>query len=535
MRLNIRIKVLLILVATSIAFAVFLASNIWQANSNKEKLAQVTDIQFPILLLTQTARSDLQKINDQLELAATIADSEQVKQADKTKAKFDRTLQEITQLMTKDSQDIETMMHSVNHFFKQAREITIGIIDDSINMSEIAKLVTDKNMAFTTVQQSMTAFYDKRNTLLSQTISNTNEAAAFSLKIDMIIVVITLGLLSVIAIPIATSISHKLHMVTSSLKAMSTGSGDLTQRIEKTCDDEIGELVDSFNNFISKLQHTIREVVTNAEPLSQIAHELNAIANLASEQMTHQRHASEQASRTVNDMHINIQSVAENTEAAADEAVLADNKVKTGQSVVNTTKSTISKLANDIESASGIVSQLEADTEAVGMILDVIRGIAEQTNLLALNAAIEAARAGEQGRGFAVVADEVRSLASKTQQSTQEINNLITQLQHNAEKATTSMSVSTEQARESVRSVDNVSEQFQFIAHSMATIKSVSQQVSNSIAGERALAEKIVTHVKAVDDIAAKAEKRSEKLNRSSSSLSTQAEQLQKITHLFNV
>ena len=535
MQFSIQKKILLILVAANIAFIIYLTANIWSVTANRAKLNQVSNQQFPMLLLAQLADSKLEKINDQLQLAATTGDEEQIQLADQTKTEFDNTINRIEALSTKEIDNLNDMTNKISTFFKLARDIAKSMVEGTADLSNVRNLVTKKNTAYKEAQKTLNGFYEAQNDQLKKTIKEANDTAKFSLILGIIIAITTLIILSTIAIPIALSISNKLEAVTSSLRDISQGSGDLKKRIEKTSNDEIGKLIDAFNNFIAKLQNTIGEVVATADPLSEIALELNNIANSASTQMSSQRRASEDASHAVNDMHVNIKFVAENTETASNEAMLADEKVNTGQNVVNETKSTISKLATDIEAAATIVSQLESDSGSVGMILDVIRGIAEQTNLLALNAAIEAARAGEQGRGFAVVADEVRSLASKTQQSTEEINSLITQLQHNASKATSSMAISTEQARESVRSVDNVSEQFQFIANSMSNIKDISKQVSQSITDEKALTEKIVQHVKAVDQIAVRAEERTNALTNSSKSLTEKADQLKRITHLFNV
>lgn len=535
MQFSIQKKILLILVAANIAFIIYLAANTWSVIANRTKLNQVSNQQFPMLLLAQSAESQLNKINDQLQLAVTTGDNEQIQLADKTKIEFDDTVNNIKTLSSETLTNLNDMADKVDVFFKQARNIAKGMVEGTANLSNLSNLVRKKNTAYEHAQTALGNFYKTQDTQLKKTIKEANDTAKFSLTLGVIIAIITFIILSIIAIPIALSISNKLEDVTSSLRDISQGSGDLKRRIKKTSNDEIGNLIDAFNNFIAKLQKTISEVVSTADPLSEIAFELNAIANSANDQMSSQRRASEDASHAVNDMHVNIKFVAENTETAANEAMLADDKVNTGQNVVNDTKLTISKLAIDIETASSIVSQLESDSGSVGMILDVIRGIAEQTNLLALNAAIEAARAGEQGRGFAVVADEVRSLASKTQQSTEEINSLITQLQHNASKATSSMAISTEQARESVRSVDNVSEQFQFIANAMGNIKAISKQVSQSIENEKTLAEKIVKHVQVVDQIAARAEERTHALTNSSKSLTAKADQLKHITHLFNV
>jgi methyl-accepting chemotaxis protein len=182
-----------------------------------------------------------------------------------------------------------------------------------------------------------------------------------------------------------------------------------------------------------------------------------------------------------------VQDVADSVEESAADAEKADKESNIGRQIVGETMISIEALASDIEAASEVISKLQQDSDSIGTVLDVIRGIAEQTNLLALNAAIEAARAGEQGRGFAVVADEVRTLASRTQESTQEIHDMIERLQSGSREAVTVMDKGRLQAHESVETAGNAHESLATITTAVGTIKDASQQIAKASSEQRVM------------------------------------------------
>lgn len=395
------------------------------------------------------------------------------------------------------------------------------MVEGTADFKNIGTKVSQKEERYKKISDTLANLKNTQENELKAIILKADESSRTALQLGIGIGVATIVLLSLVSFPIAKSIRYQLNFVTESLQEMSQGSGDLRKRIPQESDDEIGKLINAFNSFLEKLHTIIGEVIKTADPLSDIATELNNIVTQLHQHMGEQRSASNGSSQAAYEVNDNIGIASKNTEAATNEAILANEKVSEGKDIVNRTAENIEKLASDMESASNAVSQLEADTGAVGMILDVIRGIAEQTNLLALNAAIEAARAGEQGRGFAVVADEVRSLASKTQNSTEEINTLIAQLQQNSTKAVSSMQTGTQQALDCVTEARQASEQFLSIANSMANIQDVSAQVFNAVESQKDLAQKILQHTELVDSIAKQTDQQTESLAHSSQALTT--------------
>ncbi|MBJ2146527.1 methyl-accepting chemotaxis protein [Vibrio sp. IB15] len=239
---------------------------------------------------------------------------------------------------------------------------------------------------------------------------------------------------------LANSITQPIKLLAKRFSDLGEGDGDLAQRIEVKGNDEIAQLSKGFNGFIEKIHESMKEVCSTSQALQVAAESVSNKAHITHDNSQEQRDQTLQVVAAINQMGMTISEIASNAATAAETATQASGNTEVGRSVVNKAKDAISRLAQDIESTGQVVEQLASTTQDIGSILGVIRDISEQTNLLALNAAIEAARAGEQGRGFAVVADEVRNLASRTADSTEEIQKMINQLQSDAKDAVTAMS-----------------------------------------------------------------------------------------------
>ena len=283
-------------------------------------------------------------------------------------------------------------------------------------------------------------------------LTNLEKEFAHLRNLILVFCLVSIVLVVLLIYVIGGSIVKPVQEVTERMKDISQGEGDLTRSLPETGQDEVTRLARYFNEYTDKMRQSLLGIRENINALTQQAELVEASSQNSNTQAATQNENMLQVAAAMEEMTTQINEVSHNADSAEKSTSSAQGNVQNGALVVDSTVQDIRSLTSDIESVSNVVTELAAQTDSIGAVLDVIRGIAEQTNLLALNAAIEAARAGEQGRGFAVVADEVRTLASRTGQSTDEIQAMIEKLQSNAKNAVDAVKVS--QAASS-KTVDN--------------------------------------------------------------------------------
>lgn len=311
------------------------------------------------------------------------------------------------------------------------------------------------------------------------------------------------------------------------------GEGDLSHRLPVEGNDENAMLARYFNDFLDRLHDNLGALNNTADPLASVSADLANLTMKTSQISQSQSSATEQVTSVVEDMVSSVKEVSSNANLAADAAQEADIAAKQGRGIVTDTVTSINSLAEEVGRASQVITQLEVDTANVGSILDVIKGIAEQTNLLALNAAIEAARAGEQGRGFAVVADEVRTLASRTQDSTQEIQAVIEQLQTAARSAVGVMSSSQERAQSSVEQAAKTDESLQAITKKVEYITSINHQIAQTTESQEQAAQSIRQNVVGIRDNSELAQASMQNVENASHALSDISRTVQHVAQQF--
>ncbi len=310
---------------------------------------------------------------------------------------------------------------------------------------------------------------------------------------------------------------------------------DLTLQLDEGSKGEVGELARAFNRFSGRLRSFMGDVASASGQLAGSADQLNDITHTTTDAVQAQQAETQQVATAMEEMTATVAEVAQSAEAAAHAANAATEETQRGERVVSSSRENISRLATDTGDTADIIKQLEKDSDAIGSILDVIRGIAEQTNLLALNAAIEAARAGEQGRGFAVVADEVRTLAQRTQKSTAEIQEMIEKLQSGAKNAVGAMNRGTDQALESVTQAEKASEALAAIADAINTINGMNTQIATASVEQSSVAEEVNRNISNIHHSSHQTADGAVELGSASNELKTLATQLQSLVGTYKV
>lgn len=317
----------------------------------------------------------------------------------------------------------------------------------------------------------------------------------------VLISVIGLIITSVLTSIVVSKGIQPLQHVAASLKDVAAGGGDLTARLKVESQDEVGEVAAAFNEFMDKLHPLMQDIHRSATTVQTVSQSLNTQTSQASGQMQDHCLETDKVVTAVTQMSMTAKEVASNTNATAQAIEDANSQVTEAQREVEQAIEGITELVMEIDSTSDAISELSLQTEKITKVLDVIGEIAEQTNLLALNAAIEAARAGEQGRGFAVVADEVRSLASRTQNSTHEIGDMLKQLQNGVSRAVSTMSVSQKRGVKTAEESALIQQSLSGVHHSIGTIRDMGIQTASAAEEQSAVAEDINQNLVAIQQI----------------------------------
>jgi len=329
-----------------------------------------------------------------------------------------------------------------------------------------------------------------------------------------------------------TAISKPMQVFQSTIEAIERES-DLRKRMTVTTGDEIGHTADAINKMLSRFESIIVEVQSATNRLTTSTRETTQRMTVTGQDIDRQQHETDQVSSAITELSHSVQSVAESATQAATAARLANNSAHQGQAVVNSSELSIQDVAKELRVAGESIHRVASDTENIDRVLEVIRGVSEQTNLLALNAAIEAARAGEAGRGFAVVADEVRVLAQRTRDSTQEIQAMIERLQSGGRTAVNEMEHGVHQAESAVEQASNTRHAFEDIIHAVQSINDLNTQIASAAEQQAHVTASIERNAVNIHDATAKAVDAAHQTIQSCEQLLELAQHLQKVVGQF--
>jgi methyl-accepting chemotaxis protein len=364
----------------------------------------------------------------------------------------------------------------------------------------------------------------------NEVVAHTKFVDLVAYSVFFVVLIIAIGF----AIFVSRSILSGINQLNETMKRVSE-TQDLSLSVSTNSNDEVGEMANSFNDMLGKFRNLITAVNLSVDTVHEATDSLSKNIHLANSGVDSQIQQTDMVATAVTEMVATVDEIANNTNAAASKAEATNNNAISGKEGVTQTIAKIDELSEKLRESENIVHELAKDSDTIGSVLDVIRGIAEQTNLLALNAAIEAARAGEQGRGFAVVADEVRTLASRTQDSTQEIETIISSLQGRTKEIVSHMAICRTQGKDSADQASSAGKMLEEITQDVSTIMEMNTAIASAIQEQSTVASEVNKHVVEIRDVAEQAGQISNQNAQMSEELSQQAAVLNKEVSQFKV
>ncbi|QUM83383.1 methyl-accepting chemotaxis protein [Moritella sp. 28] len=479
-QLKIKHKIGILSAVVVVSFLTYLFANILVVKENKERLSQLSAIYYPVLEAATISNSKIAELTQAIETSVTIGDEDMLLSADDVYVDLIAQLDLINSIHPDKNRELLLIKNEAAEYYKSAKYLANGLISGTISIDSLSVLAESNSLKLEKLLAELDQFKQDSQSDFTALIDTSLESSDRSRNKGILLGVGVIILVLAVCYWLTVSITGSIRKVSDSLKEIAQGDGDLTIRIDYTNKDEIGDLVHWFNQFLNKLHGSISETIQSIDSLSQVSTQLATSSCTSKSRIQEQSKSIDQVSRSMNEMFDTVRHIADYASNASLEANSANKEAETGTVVVEKTIEAIHDLANEVKTASKVIDELDSHTSNVGVILDTIRGIADQTNLLALNAAIEAARAGEQGRGFAVVADEVRTLASRTQDSTQEIQQVLEELQRASRGAVEAMQRGMSKAEMGVEQSSSASDSLSSISGKVDAINVVNEQIASA-------------------------------------------------------
>ena len=533
--LSLKSKILLPGLLGATGFAMCLALNYFVAISNADKLQTAQENYASSLQRIGDNIAHLTAIKQNLVLSASTGDAALVDKAERLSAEMHENFNAIGEL----SPDSRARAMSMDALFSDYQKLALpfarGMLDGSADLSHAQEVSKQMGDALKALDEQLHTFQKTTHATFLEEVKVINAATHRALVLGVVVGLLSVAVLGALAWWVGRMVADNLRNVAMSLQEIAHGEADLTRRLMSAGKDEVGELVHWFNTFLGKLQSIIYDVAGGTTQLAAAAEQMSAVVQQAKTGASHQQGETSQLATSITEMASTVEGVAENAARAAEAATQANAEAISGKKVVDETIETIKALVSEVERGAEALHKLELESNSIGKVLDVIRGIADQTNLLALNAAIEAARAGEQGRGFAVVADEVRTLAQRSAQSTRDIQVMIERLQSGARDAVAVMQSGQTRAQQSTHQAAQAGAALELIAAKITGINDMNNQIAVAAEEQSTVAEAINLGIHRISAVAHEAAAGANQTASASDEVAHIATSLQKLVAQFKV
>jgi len=533
-KLPIFYKILAILAIAILSFIVNLIININAISTNQRLLNTIENTTIHLVNLTSENVTRWQRIDEMYSQSVSFGDEDLVEQAEVLFGSLSENFTRISSLDNEFSK-INMILKDSKRYNQISRDISLAFINEEIDFQAAKPKIEEKTQLFELVEKNLKQDKERASSLftalIKKTISNANDSRDLSIILGISLLIV----MSFLSVIIARSVSQSVVIIDSSLQELALGGGDLTNTIHVVSQDELGSVAQNFNAFTQFLRSIVKEVIDTVPPLTRSAEQLTEKVRDVNENVQEQADVAEVTKQSMIEMQHSVTDIAKSASEAATAADEGESEVNLGMKNVQRSLSVSTALAGEISNASNVIDQLARDSQNMNKILDVINGIAEQTNLLALNAAIEAARAGEQGRGFAVVADEVRNLASRTALSTTEIRGLLDKLISAADKSVMTMELASEKAENNEKISLEVDKSLTKIKDQIGHISSMNSQIATATEEQSSVAEVVVNNIEQMHGSFGATQCSIEEIGQVALMLDTNSAQLQETTSKFKV
>ncbi|WP_409423572.1 methyl-accepting chemotaxis protein [Pseudoalteromonas sp. RW-H-Ap-1] len=476
-----------------IAFLVIVLVNYFAMNENRISLDEMEKSSYKVAKLTLANVSILEKLDELYTQAVTFGEQELVTKASET---YQRLILNLDAIETINGSYIDSDTKTrLKNYEKISATIANGMVNGTADFSKIQQQAQLKTSLFEAVLTSFKNAQQKADDRFFQLVANTKARSDDALNLMLVVAVVSLVLLLLMAIWIARNIGSSASDAANNLSLLASGKGSLSTKLAVNSEDEIGQVSINFNAFISLLRETVLEVIAVCEPLMENSTRLVQGMERAERATTKQTTDADVVKQSMEEMKQSVGDISQSAANASNAVQTAEKEVDQSRVQVKMSVNASRTLSDEINIAANTINKLADDTKNVSQILNVITSIAEQTNLLALNAAIEAARAGEHGRGFAVVADEVRELASRTAQSTNEIRELLSTLSVAANESVTAMTSARDMATDNASAAEQTGVSIEKIAEQILEINGMNSQIAAATEEQTSVAAMVVDNV----------------------------------------
>ncbi len=491
--LSITKKIHAITIIAALAFVITGVINYATIVDNNKALEELETTTYKVVQIATKNEFFLEKLDELFTQAVTFGDEELVTKADETAETIKQNLATLGQLTA--SYNAQSDIRALDDYIVIAKGIALGMINGTADFSKIQEQAQNKTAKFEALQVKFAEVQKNANDRFLQLLNDTEERSSSAMTMMLVISVVMLIILLGVAIYIAQRIGSSAQDAADTLHSLADGGGSLSSQLAVRSQDEIGQVSINFNAFISLLRGAVMEVMSVVEPLMENSTRLVQGMERAESATNQQASDAEVVRQSMEEMKQSVGDISSSAASASEAAQLAEQEVEQSLRFITSSVQSSHNLSSEIDNAASIIDKLANDTQNVTQILNVITSIAEQTNLLALNAAIEAARAGEQGRGFAVVADEVRELASRTAKSTNEIRELLTVLTSAANDSVGAMNAAKEQARSNAEAAEETGLSVRKISDQINSINGMNAQIAAATEEQTSVAAMVVDNV----------------------------------------